>query len=401
MKKSIYYVAIIAFLLRIIVSLFIVDFKNPEMWEFGIIARSLLNGDGYVFPAITKNVTSAFMPPGLPFVYFSVFKLIGDNSYSYFTILIINALLSSISVILLYNVSKNIFNKETAFYSSCFVCLSPILIYSSTTFNSIIFYQVLLLLSLFFLNKIYFLLKGYNSISISKNRSNVFLLSIVLGVFLYFRAEVLIFILLITLFLLFKKKYFDASIVLVFSMLFISPWSVRNYLSFGKIIPVTTSMGYNFYTGHGDDNSTFVYKEKIASLPEDTSFEISQSDISFELAFDYIKDHPGSVILESFNKVSSLWIADSYRATAKHPIYLFTWLSLLLSFIAGSFFVFNDKQLRSKTFLIYTYLIISTILVIVFFNIPRYQIQMSITMIPIAMYGLLNIFPKLKSFILK
>ena len=75
-NKTIYYIAALAVLLRIAASYFIADLQNPEMWEFGIIARNLLNGEGFTFEALTKNVPSAFMPPGLPYLYYLIFLII-------------------------------------------------------------------------------------------------------------------------------------------------------------------------------------------------------------------------------------------------------------------------------------------------------------------------------------
>lgn len=396
-NKTILFLAIIAVLLRLALSFFIVDFNNPEMWEFGMIARSLLNGEGYVYLAITKNVTSAFMPPGLPVIYYAFFKLLGDNSLTYHVILIFDAILSGISVMLVYRITSDIFDRITAFYSAVVAVFSPILIYSSTAFNSLIIYQVLLLFSIYFFNRIYF--QG-NAEKTKKGKNKyAVLLGITLGVFLYFRAEALLFILIITVFFLFKRNFLNAFIICTLSLLIISPWTIRNYVTFGKFIPISTSMGYNFYLGHGDDNSTNIYKERISKLDEDRSFEIKQSEISFDIAFNYMNNHPKEEIIESLNKIRSLWITDYYRDSARNPVYLAFWLPLLLFFITGIYFIFNNKMLRSKTLILNTYFIFSTLLVIVFFNIPRYQIQMSVLIIPVAVFGLVNIFPKLKSFI--
>jgi len=387
----IYSIAGLAFILRIAASYFIADIQTPEMWEFGMIARNLLNGEGFTFEALTKNVPSAFMPPGLPYIYYLVFYLIGDSSAGYFFILFLNSILASLTVILLYRLTCIYFNRTIAIISALFTAISPVYIYSATSFNSIVIYQFLLILSLLLFSKIYG--KVY-TISGDANRVSmkyIILLGFVSGIFLYFRAEALVFILFITFYLL-KNKFVTLSVVYFFiCVILISPWTIRNYITFGKIIPVSTSFGYNFYTGHGDEASTELYIQKLSLIEEDKDFEIMKSNVALETAFEYIKNNPVNEITESGRKVFSLWVIDLYRDTSRNPVYLLTWLPVLLFFILGTFKIYQNKTKYKMLNPVYYYLVFSTLLVIVFFNIPRYQVQMSIIVVPIAVFGLLSI----------
>jgi len=382
--------------LRIIAAFLIVDFNDPQMWEFGMIARNMLNGEGFAFLALTKNVPSAFMPPGLPMLYYSIFKFFGDNYTGYLVILLINTLLSVISVILSYIFSKEFFNKNTAVLTSIYVCCSPILIFSSVNFNSIIIYQVLLLLVFIILNRINTrdLGKGLREGTILRS---IIILGIALGLFLYFRAESLFFVLAFFLYFVFKKHFKNAFLIIIISAIMISPWTLRNYITFDKFIPVTSSFGYNFYTGHGDDSSTLVYKEKIGEISEDRFFEINQSEMAFKLAMEYINAHPAEELRESLNKIYSLWIIDIYRDSAKEPVYLIIWIPTLILFFLGTFFIIRNKSRSKSIASVYIYLLFSTLLTVVFFNIPRYQIQMSIVIIPISMYGLTELYNYFKT----
>ena len=356
-----------------------------------MIARNLLNGEGFTFEALTKNVPSAFMPPGLPYIYYLVFYLIGDSSAGYFFILFLNSILASLTVILLYRLTCIYFNRTIAIISALFTAISPVYIYSATSFNSIVIYQFLLILSLLLFSKIYG--KVY-TISGDANRVSmkyIILLGFVSGIFLYFRAEALVFILFITFYLL-KNKFVTLSVVYFFiCVILISPWTIRNYITFGKIIPVSTSFGYNFYTGHGDEASTELYIQKLSLIEEDKDFEIMKSNVALETAFEYIKNNPVNEITESGRKVFSLWVIDLYRDTSRNPVYLLTWLPVLLFFILGTFKIYQNKTKYKMLNPVYYYLVFSTLLVIVFFNIPRYQVQMSIIVVPIAVFGLLSI----------
>ncbi len=388
--------ALAALIIRISAIFLFVDLNNPQMWEFGMIARNLLNGEGFTFLALTHNVPSAFMPPGLPFIYYFIFSIFGDNSAGYVVILFINAVLSAITAVISYYYAKRLFNKSTAVFTIIYITFSPILIYSSISFNSIIIYQFLLLLVFLLLDKIIYTGSGSKIIKNDVFKYVIYI-SFVLGLFLYFRAESVFFILAISALFMFKKKFSYAFLVVLFSVLIISPWTIRNFNTFGKFIPVTSSFGYNFYFGHGDDASTLVYKEKLAMINEDVNFEINQSQMALDLAVKYITSHPIAEVRESVKKVYSLWIIDAYRDSAKEPVYLFVWIPTLLFFLTGTYFIFRQKSKLKQLSPVYFYLIFSTLLTVVFFNIPRYQIQMSIIMLPIAMYGLTELISKYKS----
>ncbi|HRJ84431.1 MAG TPA: glycosyltransferase family 39 protein [Ignavibacteria bacterium] len=392
----IYSIAGLAFILRIVASYFMADLQTPEMWEFGMIARNLLNGEGFTFEALTKNVPSAFMPPGLPYIYYIVFYLIGDNSTGYFFILLLNSVLASTTVVLLYMLTSIYFNRTIAIITAFFTAISPVYIYSATSFNSIVIYQFLLILSLLLFSKLFNQSNTYAGGANRVSMKYTILLGFVSGIFLYFRAESLVFILFITFYLL-KNKFVSRSVVYFFiCVIMISPWTIRNYITFGKLIPVSTSFGYNFYTGHGDEASTEIYKQKLSLIEEDKNFEIMKSNIALETAFDYIKNNPVSEVKESVRKVFSLWVFDLYRQSSRNPVYLIMWLPVLFFFTIGTFRLFQNRKKYIILKPVYYYLVFSTLLVIVFFNIPRYQVQMSIVLVPIAVFGLLNLKHKMK-----
>jgi 4-amino-4-deoxy-L-arabinose transferase-like glycosyltransferase len=383
--KLVIYISIFAFIIRAFSIFLFANYQDPEMWEFGAIARNLLSGIGYQYKALLVNVPSAHMPPGLPFLYYIFFLLLGDNTACYIVILFFNAVLSSVSILILYSLAEKLYCEKIGLYSALYASLSPILIFSSINFNSIIIYQILITLLYIYYIKIFLFQKETHK---KENYGAVIALGIITGVFLYFRSEMLGFMLILFSVFIFSKKIKLGFIYIFISIIIISPWTIRNYFVFGKIIPVTTSFGYNLLMGHGGNEPSEEYKQKILELREDSTFEIRESELSYKIALDYIKSDPSGEALGIFKKIYSLWIVDTYREQSKHPLYLFIWLPTLLLFIAGLYDSLKNSELRSKLSFLMLYITFSTILVIVFFNIPRYQIQMSFVLIPTAMYGL-------------
>ncbi len=397
-KKLLLIFFVFTFLLRLLSVIFFADLNNPEMWEFGKLARSLYSGLGYSYPSFTTIVPSAHMPPGLPFIYYLFFSVFGDNSAAYAGILILNSLIMSTAAVISYLIAETVYNKQTAFLTALYISISPIYVYSTISFNSIVFYFLLIGLCYFYFLKI----QAGVSEAGSKGNSpvkNIFLnpallLAVTLGVFLYFRAEMLIPVIFLFLYFIFKKKYQTSLLVITVSLIFILPWTIRNYAVFGRIIPVSTSGGMNFYYGHSDEQYDVIFDEKLSTLKEDSTFETKKSDIAYNLAFDYIKNNPGTDIKESISKLWSFWVIDKYRDMSKNPLYLIIWLPTLVFFIIGYIYSMRNKLIRAKLVFVNVMIIISTAVVIVFFNIPRYQIQLSYLLIPTAMYGIYSVFKK-------
>jgi CDP-diglyceride synthetase len=205
--------------------------------------------------------------------------------------------------------------------------------------------------------------------------------------FFYFRAEMLGFMIIISLLFLLRGHIAHSLFIIVISLIILSPWTIRNYVVFGKIIPVTTSMGINFNYGHGEDNTHRV-EEIRAGLKEDSTYEIKINEACYNLAIESIRKNPGAEFKESISKVISLWLFDKYRSKVKHPLYVVIWALSIFFFFIGFIKTYVNKESVSKLSFMNVYLIFSTILVIIFFNIPRYQIQMSYIMVPVMMYGL-------------
>jgi ABC-type multidrug transport system fused ATPase/permease subunit len=367
-----------------------VDLTNPEMWEFGIIARNLLSGIGFQHTALTTNVPSAYMPPALPYIYYLFFSLFGDNSTGYVLILSLNILISSAAVIIIYYVSQLIYNKNTALFTAAYAAFYPVYVYSALIFSPVIYFH--LFSSLCYL---YFI----KSFSYKNNTGNStikysLLLAVTIGIFIYFRAEILILVFVFFLIYFINKQFKQSLLILFIPLIIISPWTIRNYIVFDKFIPVTTSAGYNFYTGHGDEQSTIDYNNKINSLTEDSEFEIKKSDISYEEGFKYIQTKPVEDIKESLIRVIDLWIIDRYREIPFNPLHMIPWFFTLFLFAGGYYYSKKDKRISAKLLFLRIFMMFVTILVIIFFNIPRYRIQISFIMIPTAMFLFSKLFSK-------
>jgi 4-amino-4-deoxy-L-arabinose transferase-like glycosyltransferase len=412
-KKAIYTIFILSFTLRFASMFVMADLKDPQMWEFGLISNEMLNGNGYSFSYFDFEpgtvVPSAHMPPGLPVLFFLVFSAFGFKTiFSNILLLMINTLLASFSCVLIYKISEIIYDRKIALLSGLILSFFPVYIFSTLNFNSIIFYHFLLGLSFYYYLKFTYIKNDEKGRNITGKSFIIF--SVAMGLFLYFRAEMFGFIFLISFILLFKKKIFKSAILILAGLIIISPWIIRNYNVFGKFIPGTTSSGINFYTGHNyaSTGSNWVQGTNIIPIsrtPEmdkilrnfkmDQTFEINASKAGFDESFKFIKSNPGFEIINSAKKAFYFIFIDLNHPKSFNPLYFMPWFIILTGFIYGYFISRKNNEIRSKLNFVLYYLLFMLIIVIVFFSIPRYQIQTSYIMIPTASYGLINLYYKI------
>lgn len=379
--NSIAFLIACGIILRVICLFLFADTRNPEMWEFGILSKNLYNGLGYSFAYYNSVVPSAIMPPGVPFIYYCFFLIFGITSFTFVLILLFNIILSAVCNLIMYFLSKNIFDERIALYSTAYFCFSPIFIYSSILFSTVVVYH--------FFSGILFILfiKYFNNRHISPLKSGL-ISGIVFGLSFYFRAEFLLLAIIIILMYIFSKQIKLAFTILIISTIVILPWSVRNYITFGKVVPVSTNSGLNFLMGHSPMVYDSIYVSFMKELPKDSQFEIEASNRSFERGVQFIASNPLFEVKEDVRKIFSLWFFDSFRRESSNIMYITIWLCTLVLFFIGLIKTFNKEELRKKLVFLYVFLIFSTFLVIIFYNVPRYQVQMSYNMVPVSMYGL-------------
>src|SRR4030065_906392 len=113
MIKKIQYIILLGFFLRFLAAIVFGDFDKGYYWEYGEIAKNIINGNGYSLFYIEdselrhhfkENVApakSAYMPPG--YVYFLLpFMWIGDVAIRNALIYLLQIIIASVSIYLIY-----------------------------------------------------------------------------------------------------------------------------------------------------------------------------------------------------------------------------------------------------------------------------------------------------------
>jgi hypothetical protein len=301
--------------------------------------------------------------PGYP-AFLQVIKFLSPNE-PFLTVRIIQTLLTSLSVVILYFVLKNYSIKKHAFIFCVLYCFVPIWHFSSVLLPESLTY-FLIVLMIYVLSK----LSSYNYILI-------LVISLLLSILIYLKPNHILLIIPIIIFIIvnfkksIKKSIFLLSITIIFALL---PWIIYSNIGDRKFYGLTTTQGLNLYIGTGMvlnyDNSTLAksavsWKVDPRNNPNDVvntgSFE-SKFDSNYyltEKALGIWKKRPLQQLGYSFDKIL---IAFGFKANsiANYLLGVFT-----ASTLVSSILLYKVRHLRfwgTTTLAIFTVLAVQAVI---------------------------------------
>ena len=304
--------------------------------------------DGYFLPNL-------YMPPLYSFFLYSftVFDLEQKNYI--LLILSTQAFLSSISVIVFYKLNKILFSQTISFFGSLILSFFPLYIYACSQISSA---SLQVFLSILF---IYLFLKFVEK----RNILLILSISSVSGLLILLRGEfIAIFILsLVYAFLFFKIPLKKILLIILITLVTISPYLIRNIIIFEKIT-ITKSFGYNLWKGNnpnakveGSELIDTNLQTKINKLPEDKYYQINLDKIFFDQAIKNITSEPTKYLLLSIKRFFSFIFIDIESSNPKYynPAHYLPVLLIALTSLIGIFL--QDKKSYKFNYLILIFLI--------------------------------------------
>ena len=386
MPKQVLSILIISLLLRLLAIFFISDVSKDFYWEYGEIARNIVNGNSYgLFYGEGLDIhsnpnvipyKSAFMPPG--YVIFLIpFMLIKKIVLRNILILIIQAIISVFTILLLYKLSLLFFSKTTSLIAIIIVSITPEFIYSVLSFTPTVIYHFLIIVLFLLL-----LTKNFN-------RKQLIIVGSIIAIIIYFRSEFILFALMLCGYFFLVKKFQHSLIIFAAVILLLFPWGLRNYLTFHKFVPLTTSFGLNLYRGNNPIDIGYWGDEKIINnIKGDDSFELNMNGAYKDSALSFIKNNPLGVIKNAGTKFVDFWFFNLSDKRTNNMLYLLPSIFILIFFIIGLIKSFSWEKYKY----FYMFFIYSTLIVLIFFPMIRYQTMMKIMMIPFSSFGIENVF---------
>jgi len=379
-----------ALMLRIIASFLFGD-KMIDM-EFHVLVTNFINGNGFSYWAVTsdgnltyevvenasKYLPSAYMPVLYPLFLTMIVSLIGYTKFSVFIILILQSLLGAFSCLLIKNLYELKFDKKNSFLIAWLAAFFPLHIFMSSQTSASNLYVFLIIAVLY----TYHLLIKSNSSKIAVS------LGLCLGLLTLSRADAILLIPAIFILLTIFHKNVNLSnkiLIVLFSILTIMPYSIRNYYHFEFFYPLTVSGGVNLWIGNNENASGSNYighlirseqlKHKIDLLEKNNMYEKNFDDIHKEEAILFIKNNPIRVVQLSIKKIIFFWV-HIYDKNIKYPglnnfFYWGPWIAMLPFFLFSLPSVLKNYRKNELEIFMILYF---TFVYSVFFVLPRYRL---------------------------
>ena len=191
----------------------LINHKVLSLGESAVAAPGTITFDGFLLPNL-------WMPP-LYAYYLYVFSFFNLENQSFVLLILFSQiLLASVSVSIFYKINKLFFSQKISFYSSFIFSIFPIYLYACSQISSA---SLTIFLAMFFYY--YFFKIASNSKFIY-----IFLFAVTAGLLILVRREFMAIIVLSSLYLFFYYKipFKKIFLVILISLLKISPYLVRN-----------------------------------------------------------------------------------------------------------------------------------------------------------------------------
>ena len=340
--------------------------------EWGVMLYNLVNHN-----TLSQQSFGEFLLPNLtlPPLYAYYLYLLSflnfENQNFVLLVLFSQAILASISVVIFYKLNKFFFSQKICAYSSLLFSFFPLYLYSSAQISSI---SLTIFLAIFFY---YFFFK----IKKDKKYIDVLIYAFIGGLLILVRREFIAIIILSSFYLFLFCKISFKKILLIFliSLITISPYLMRNYIIFEKII-IHSGFGFNLWKGNnphskveGSGINVILQNYLIEEIPKDKFYRINEDKIYIKESIKNIKEDPKKYFFLYVKKALSYFFIDieSTRPNYYNPFHYIPNLLLAITSLIGIFL--SDKKSSSFNYLI---LILSFYLFVfpIFAIQPRYKI---------------------------
>ena len=381
-----------SFFIRVVAAILFGD-KVIDM-EWGIILNNLETSQILSVREVNGTpVPNIFMPPLYPFFLYSIKIFFNNSVFFLFFIKFLQIVFSLISIYLFYTILLEFYSKNISYIGTIVFSFFPLNIYAISQISSITLQIFLLKIFLFSFIKIF---KG---LDINKY---LIIFSISSGLLILLRGEFFVFVIFSLLYLFLKQRNFkNILLILIMTVLIVSPYLVRNYQIFG-VITVTKSAGYNLLKGNNplskvEGVGMFRGVEKIVpavkiKLDELNSrgpikkHDLIKDKILLDQAIKYIKEDPIRYIQLYFKKALSFIFID-IESTYPNYYSIFNIVPKMLisiTAIIGIFMLFKLKIDLYNYFILYY---LSNIgLFSFFFILPRYNLSLLSIQIILGLY---------------
>jgi len=382
-RKKVLILFFIALFIRIA---FVLTLKNrfyfDDEFEYYRIVQNFLSCNGFMAGEGMKG----FRPPLYP-LFLSIFYLLRFNLFG---IRIVQCIISAITVVFVYLTGKKLFSERTGLWSGIIASVYPFFIF----YNGFLLTETLFI----FLTVIAI----YSFLTLSERTTTSIRAGISLGMAGLCRPTMQLYLPVSLIHIACRKekwklKIKKMSLILLFFVLTLSPWVIRNYRVFGKFIPGTTMGGRVFWEGnnpYSDGGPCRYFPEEIEKMPE-----VERDSAYYKKTVEIIRENPYRFLWLLQNKFKRFWNVVPNASEFTKPLYraisVMSFGVMLPFFVLGFILTLQYKQ----ALYIHSLIVLFTIFHIFFLASIRYRVPLEPFYIIFAVYGLFWLYNRVSDII--
>jgi 4-amino-4-deoxy-L-arabinose transferase-like glycosyltransferase len=312
------WIVAIAFFIRLVVALSLIgDQFSPERshfsfgWETGRIARSIALGEGFSSPLHIPTGPTAWMPPVYVYLLAAVFKMFGVYTLkSAIVMLTLNSLFSALTCLAVFFIADKSFGRVIAIRAGWAWALFPYAIDFAACrvwgdcLNTLLF-------SLLFLAALR--LEDMTSLRAWLG------FGLLTGIATLACPPILLVALLLTIWVCHRLRRRgmpwnrSASLATLMMLLVVSPWFVRNYLTFDRFIPFRSNFWLEMRVGNTGDLSDIVpdWSHPATNKAEMEEYrrlgELNYMASKRRQTLDFISAYPGAFVSLTVRRFFCVW----------------------------------------------------------------------------------------------
>lgn len=362
------------------------------------LAHDELDYDRYAFNIFTGNgyrlepdgPPSSIRPPLYPLFLSTIYWIFGR---SYTVVRIIQCIIGGLSCILIYYVGSRIFGERNGKISAFIATFYPPFIYFCPLLVTESLFIFLLLLSVFLL----LIMREIPALS------KVILCGVILGLTVLTRANALFFLPFVLLWIILtfrrgiKKSIVVSAILLCGVAIAIGPWTVRNYLVWHRIVPISLQGGFCFWTSNNPfiaDHPThwgrYALPQQLPFFDELKGLDEAERDRRFwQLGIDFLKNNPDKIPNLLWHKFLRFWNPLPDLSGRDKMVLLLTY-GLLLPFMASGLILSFWKE--ERPLILYFVILAFMLNSLVFWGMGRFRAPIAPYLIMFASLSLNNVF---------
>lgn len=311
--------------------------------EIGRVARAIASGQGFSSPYPEPSGPTAVVPPVYPYLLAGVFRIFGIYTQtSAFMILTINSIFSALTCLTIFHIGLKTFGRKVALWASWVWVFFPTAIFYATRSvwsESLFAFQVSLLFLMALRLKTSNPLKvwfGFGLLTGVTALTSPAILSILPLLWLWpcYRFRQCL-----------RRCSFRVIVAGVAFVLVVSPWFVRNYVTFGQFVFLRSNFGLEFRVAN-DEASTGEWSPWLH--PATNSYEMERFREMGELAYmeqkkrealEFIIEHPGNFVRLTARRILAWWLG-------------LHWQSMVVEWLSGQFVLSKRVVFQSLVFIL-------------------------------------------------